>query len=338
MSKPLNILLLGGAKRVAMARLLIQAAMRRGLDPRIFSYELRPQVPIAAVATVIVGLKWSDPAIYAHLNRIVRQHNINIIIPFIDTMVGVAARFVSRYPELRVFAPVCTPELADTMFDKTRSATRFEECRLPVPPTYRTGRPIFPLIAKPRHGTRSRGIKVINTVAEFRRVVSPPGQYLLQQYIADCVEYTVDCYVGRDGTVCAVSPRERLEVMGGEVTHTIIVDDPELDQLARTTIQRLGLRGAVTVQALRDRETGRLMLMEVCPRLGGGAVCSVHGGADIPGMIIDEALGERPVPVDTLMHGTEILRYYSDVVFHNGTAVSLQRTVGSEQLAEEVSV
>ena len=56
--------------------------------------------------------------------------------------------------------------------------------------------------------------------------------------------------------------------------------------------------------------------MEINPRLGGGAVCSVHAGADIPGMILDEAMGVtchrapyRP--------GTEIARYLQEVVFFN---------------------
>jgi len=33
------------------------------------------------------------------------------------------------------------------------------------------------------------------------------------------------------------------------------------------------------------------MIMEINPRLGGGAVAAVHAGADIPAMIISEALG-----------------------------------------------
>mgnify|MGYP001035109838 FL=1 len=81
-------------------------------------------------------------------------------------------------------------------------------------------------------------------------------------------------------------------------------------------LSAIGLRGAVTVQLIRDDDTGRLYIMEINPRLGGGAVCSVHAGADIPGMILDEAMGVtchrapyRP--------GTEIARYLQEVVFFN---------------------
>ncbi|MDE6303839.1 MAG: ATP-grasp domain-containing protein, partial [Paramuribaculum sp.] len=63
------------------------------------------------------------------------------------------------------------------------------------------------------------------------------------------------------------------------------------------------------------RKDGRTFLMEINPRLGGGAVASVHAGADIPAMIISEMFGRRPAPVvpkaDVL-----IKRYFEETVFY----------------------
>ena len=44
MRQAVNILMLGGAKRVSMARMLKDAGSRMGLDVELFSYELTPEV------------------------------------------------------------------------------------------------------------------------------------------------------------------------------------------------------------------------------------------------------------------------------------------------------
>lgn len=312
--KRFNILMLGGAKRVSMARLLKKAGAARGLDVTITSYELHADVPIACEGDVIEGLRWNDPGIGAALHEIVIAREIDAIIPFVDPAVAVAARYVDVYGD--TFAPVSDRIVCEMMHDKILAADAFERAAIPAPATYRRGKPEFPLIAKPRTGSASKGIKVIENATDFRLVITPADRYVIQEYIARREEYTVDCYVGRSGIVCCISPRLRQEVTGGEVSRTTTVDIPELTLVARNALERLRLKGAVTIQFLRDLDTGRLLIMEVNPRLGGGAVCSVHAGADIPGMIIDEAMGLEPQPCTALRAGTEIARYMDEVVFH----------------------
>lgn len=310
----LNILLLGGAKRVSMARMLIAAGHDRGVEVGIFSYELTPLVPVASVGTVVEGRRWNDPEIYKHLREVADTKGINAMIPFVDGAVGVAAKFAQIYKD--VYAPVSSPEIAETYFDKCAAAEAFERAGLPVPATYRHGKPTFPLIAKPRHGSASKGLEVIESVNEFRRVIAVRSDYLIQTYFPEREEFTVDCFVDKEGNALCVSPRERLEVVGGEVVNTMTVDDPEITSVSRTALERLGLRGAVTLQFLRDMATGRLMIMEINPRFGGGCVCSVHAGADLPGMVVDEALGRKPKPSTSIKPNTLITRYFQEVVFN----------------------
>lgn len=313
----LNILLLGGAKRVSMARMLIDAGHKRGIDVGIYSYELTELVPVSVVGTALVGRRWNDPEIYKHLREVADAYHIGAMVPFVDGAVGVAAKFVRFYDD--VYAPVSSPELAETFFDKCAAATAFEEAGLPVPQTYRHGKPTFPLIAKPRHGSASKGIEIIESVNEFRRIISERQDYLIQTYYPERDEYTVDCFVGRDGRILSVSPRQRMEVVGGEVINTMTIDDPEIVACSRQALAKLGLRGAVTIQFLRDRESGKLMIMEINPRFGGGCVCSVHAGADLPGMVIDEAAGLSTTPTQHLRSRTLMTRYFQEVVFQLGS-------------------
>lgn len=312
----LNILFLGGAKRVSIARMFKEAAVRAGLEAEIFSYELSREVPVACEATIIEGCRWSDPDILESLNDVCVSRSIDVIIPFVDGAVRVAADYRDRYGS--VFVPTGSPDVAEAMFDKVVAARLFAEKGLPAPATYTPGDPCLRLIAKPRHGSASKGIIEIRDLETLDRVLGRGDEYLIQERIDNRNEITVDCYVSViDGEIKALSPRRRLATAGGEVTDTVTISDSRIDDIVGRTLSSLGLVGAVTVQLIEDLEDGRLMLMEINPRLGGGAVCSVCAGADIPAMIIAEACGTAAAPLQA-KPGVMITRYMQEVVFDNG--------------------
>ena len=289
----LTLLFLGGAKRVSMARMFMDAAAARACSCRIISYEMDRHVPLACLADIVIGKRWNDPAVFDDLHDIVESEAVDIIVPFVDGAVAVACEYVRRYPG-SVFVPAADAATADEMFDKVRAAALFERLGLPVPKTYIPGEPCLRLIAKPRRGSASKGIVHISSVEALDDILPRADEYLIQERIDRREEYSVDCYVSvRSGEVLALS-----------------------DALTRRVLASTGLRGAVTVQFMRDLDDGgRLLLMEINPRLGGGCVCSVHAGADIPSLIIGEALGEKLSSLSALA-GVEISRYPAETVFY----------------------
>lgn len=308
--KSIGVLMLGGAKRVSMACHLREAATLLGLELRLYSYELSALVPIATVATIVEGMRWNDSEVVNDLHRVVKENDIDVMIPFVDGAVEV----VARYPFADCYAPVCSPTLAAMMFDKVVAAELFARERIPIPRTYTRGAPQFPLIAKPRRGSASRGLKIVRSSADFRSI--DPSQYLIQEYIETRREYTVDCFVDRDGQIIVTVPRERLEIAGGEVTRTMTVDRDDIIEMSCHILRTLKFTGAVTLQFLQDTRNNKLLLMEINPRLGGGAVCSVAAGANLPLYILKESLGESLEPVAGWRPGTVIARYMQEVVFH----------------------
>lgn len=331
-----RILFLGGAKRVSMGQKFLEAGRRLGLEVELFSYELSPLVPVASIATTIEGRRWKDPDIYPHLNQVVIDYGIDILIPFVDGAVEVAARYRDDYGD--IWVPVGTPESASAMFDKSLADTLFREHALPVPERWNGCFPApLPLIAKPVFGSASKGIKVLQTVAELRELTEAGNAdgYLIQEYIADRKEITIDCYRSLNGEVICTVPRYRIETQGGEASVTRTFANPEVEKLAVRTLEALDLRGAVTIQllertepdAVRERLTDsrerltdnsapeRFMLMEINPRLGGGAVCSVHAGAPLPEFILRDYLGMPLEPCRDWVPGTLITRYFSEVCF-----------------------
>lgn len=312
--KQINILLLGGARRVAIAEQLIRSGARLGAEVKLFSYELIREVPIAVIAKVIVGKKWGDPDVVQDIIAVSREHNINIILPFVDGAIEVAARVALKARD--IFVPTPSPGFAEMMFDKIEAARTFQESGIPIPHTYTALNAEMPAIAKPRHGSASRGIRIFRNIEDLMHLDNL-SDYLVQEYIENNREYTVDCYVSDEGEPLVTVPRLRIEIMGGEVTRTETVDNPTLIKMSRTILNKFPFRGPVTLQFLEDLDTGRFLLMEINPRLGGGVVCSVYAGAPIPDYIIEESMGIKPKPCDDWAPDTLMARYMKEAIFYN---------------------
>lgn len=317
--KHLNILFLGGAKRVSMARHFKRAAATRGIAVSIFGSEISQDVPLVIEGDIIDNTRWSDADALQRLSDVCREHEISVVVPFVDNGVAFATR-LAEASEGRIFAPCSAPAVSERMFDKVLAAADFESAGLPIPATWHPSIPaddMLPLIAKPRCGSASKGIILIDEASQLDEIYHP--SYLIQKRFDKRDEITVDCYRSVvDGHIKAIVPRLRNEVAGGEVVRTTVFHDAQVSALAEKVILSLGLTGAVTVQLLRDLRSGILYVMEVNPRLGGGAVAAIGAGADLTGMILDDALG-NPQPAITDYNNVMVARYLDEVVFptHN---------------------
>lgn len=308
-----TVLMLGGARRVSMAELLMQSGKRLGREVKIFSYELTDLVPIAAAGKVVVGKKWSDPAVVDDIVELCRREEIDIILPFVDGAIEIAARCKAKLPD--VFVPVSEGDICAVMFDKIAAARAFENVGVPIPLTYSALTATMPAIAKPRFGSASRGIKVFNDIDKLMQLEGI-SDYLIQEYISNREEYTVDCYVDQSGRILCTVPRLREEVMGGEVTRTRTFELPQVQEMSRKVLKAFKLRGPVTLQFLHDLDRDRYLLMEVNPRLGGGVICSIYAGAPINDYIIRESLGLNLEPRNDWSPNTLMTRFQKEVIFY----------------------
>ncbi len=310
----LVILMLGGGRRVSMAEQLKESGRRLGCDIHIIGYELQTEVPLAAVGHIERGLPWTNPNAIDDVVRVAREWKVDIILPFANGAVSLASRCK---PHLNgVFIPVCDPETAHILFDKIAAAKAFKEANMPIPRTYSILNAELPAIAKPRHGSASRGIKVFHNMDDLMHLDNIKD-YLIQAYIPEFDEYTVDCYVSRSGEILCMVPRIRLEIMGGEVTRTRTCREPEIEEMTRRVLEALHLRGPVTVQFMHDLQNDRRLLLEVNPRLGGGVICSIKAGAPIADYIIREALDVEVSPCYDWCDNTLMTRYWKEVIFYD---------------------
>lgn len=307
-----TILFLGGSRRVSLAEQFQRSGKQMGCEVRFVSYELDKDVPIALMGEVVKGLSFNDPGVVDDIVRVVEEKEVNIILPIVNGAMEVASLLRDRLPD--VFVPVSDYDVTRTMYDKVDAAEAFEKAGIPIPATYSIIDNEMPAIIKPRKGGSSRGIKIFNDLSDLM-TYPDLDSYIIQEYLEHAREFTVDCYVSREGEILMTVPRERLEIMGGEVTRTKTCRIPELIDLSRKIIETFGFRGPVTIQFLYDSKIGHYKLMEVNPRLGGGVICSIYAGAPVTDYILKESLRVPVRPCQDWTDNVLMARYQKEAVF-----------------------
>ena len=311
MSNKINILFLGGAKRVSLAEYFIEAGKKLGKEICIFSYELDPHVPIGSIGKVIIGLRWNDKDIIKHLVETIQKNNIHIVLPFVDGATIIAARLKNELKN--IFIPVSSVLTCDIMFDKVKANQWFMQNGIPVPGNEGN----FPLIAKPRKGSASMGLHFIHTNEDWKcfKENFDENDFLIQKYlIAD--EYTVDAYIAKDGKELSIVPRKRMEVTSGEATKSITVKDQEIINLSKHIISLIDFQGPITLQFLREKETNKLYIMEINPRFGGGVITSIKAGADSSQMLLNEYLNKPVQEINNWEENLIMTRAFREFFYH----------------------
>lgn len=299
---------------MSLARQLKASGSRLGFEIAILSYDLTTEVPIVLEGEAIKGLPWNDAGVVEDICKIAQEKHIDIILPLQNGSIEVASLCRGKLRD--IFIPVTDFSVAKPLFDKYDAAQLFKELGFPIPRTYSVLSAKMPAIVKPRKGGKSRGIQIFREMEDLMHLQNL-SDYIIQEYIEDYQEYTVDCYIDMSGRILTTVPRERMEIMGGESTSTRTCKNEELEKFSTEVINKLHLRGPVNIQFLHDKKDDRYLLMEVNPRLGSAVICSILAGAPITDYIIGESQKLRLDPCHNWKDHTVMARYFSEAVFFN---------------------
>jgi carbamoyl-phosphate synthase large subunit len=305
--KNFSILMLGGGKRVSLAEHFIASGKDLNLQVSVYSYDLVAEQPISLVGEVFTGKSWDDPCLIDDLMELVKAEDFNLIIANVDPATKILAQLQQVFPDKIISSDYRTTNIC---FSKVLFNEFGALHGLPVIPLSTYGK--FPYFVKPIFGSASKDARVINSLAEESQVIDR-DDFIIQEFI-DGVEFTVDAYVRGDGDVFGISPRVRITTSGGESVESEIVDDSEILDLARLTLGSMNLKGPVTVQFIRRKIDGRLFLLEVNPRFGGGVPLSLAAGCKFTTAMIGEFAGievEKPRNIKHLL----MKRYFKEAYF-----------------------
>ena len=152
----------------------------------------------------------------------------------------------------------------------------------------------FPLWAKgPIHGA----VKVHSAdqaiSASDRLSAASQGGVLLQR-VVDGDTFDVAAVVGRNGRCMSLVATRRLAVnANGQVVCGSVVDDPQIDALARRLLETLEWRGALELEITRPARGNQLYVCDVRARLPAWSMLTEWCGCNLPVRLLEATLETR---------------------------------------------
>jgi len=176
----------------------------------------------------------------------------------------------------------------------------------------------FPLIAKPRAGTGSHGVRLVRTPEEATAAIALPG-YILQEFIdppASAATVGLDLSAGipffyampdraHHSALAAIAPDGAVRYVGAlsvvlttvETGRSTLDDGPEMEGIVAgwgRALAGIGARGVVNVQGRRDPARG-FVPFEINGRVPGGALTRRNFGQDALAGALSAVFGHDPL-------------------------------------------
>ncbi len=169
-------------------------------------------------------------------------------------------------------------------------------------------------VVKERFGAGSRkmglGLSYDQAVKHAKHLNHP----IYQPFIIG-KELSIDFYIALNGKGKGVIVRTRDLVISGESQITTSIINTELEEMALSLAEELGLYGHCMFQVIHDSENELYHLLECNPRFGGASTLSLEMGLDSFYWFFLEALGENldDYPFQREKSEKKLVRYPEDL-------------------------
>lgn len=243
-----------------------------------------------------------------------KKRGIHLLIPTVDAELLPLAQARHEFEACGIEIAVAPAEVLAIVRDKAALLGAAKSC-VPVPWSLvwdeRSLEPLpsWPAFAKPRAGSGSRDLMMLNNEQDLS-LVPRDGQFIVQEWLPG-EEYSVDVYVSRAGVALASVPRIRMKTDSGIAVTARTVLASDVAKYAVDLVQALGLPLVANVQFKRDSQ-GVAKLLEINPRFPGTLPLTAAAGVDIPRLMLDDFSG-RPMPQGMLpFQEVMTVRYWTE--------------------------
>ncbi len=231
MKKTITLLLTSVGRRIELVQQFREAAGLLGIKLIILGADISSSAPALVFCdrTVIVP-RIKDPDYIPCLCRICAEHQVDALIPTIDTDLLLLAQNKTLFEALGTTVFISRPEKIAICRDKRKTSDYFLSLGLSAPKAvsriedYEGG---FPAFIKPSDGSSSIGANRADSMEELRTHAASLDDFVIQPF-ASGTEYTVDILCDTEGNPIYITPRIRLAVRAGEVLKTQIRHVPSI--------------------------------------------------------------------------------------------------------------
>lgn len=322
-----RVLFTSGGRRIELMQAFARSARSLRLDASWHVADAESHYAAACFAdrTHLVP-RIASPDYITNLLKIVRREKIDLLVPLIDSDLVKLSESRERFARLGCGVLVSSPVVVATCRDKLQMFRFLTRHGIDTPETwsaagFSVGRSTrFPMFLKPCFGSASKGSFILRDRQALKALVPLVPEAIVQEYVSG-VEYTLDVYTGYDGRPRCVVPRQRVEVRGGEVTKSRTCKNAEIMAVGLRVAEALtDCVGLITIQLILT-PAGRIRVIEVNPRFGGGVPLAIRAGADFPKWLLAEWLGRKPrIRLDQFEDGLMMLRYHQSFFEKTGEA------------------
>jgi len=311
--KDIRILFLAPNWRVSLLR-----SFKKSTAIKVFVVGADSDADSAALKVVdksYVIPEFSEPKCIKKIQAICDMENINTILPITNKAIEFLDKNRTEFDEGDLLFYLADHPLIQTTSDKRRLAEFFKRNNFSSPDLIdpKKSFPGFPLFAKESCGEGGKNCFKIEGQAELDFYIKKFPDHIFQRFFQGR-EFSIDWFSDKAGLPIVVVPRERLVTRAGEV----MVSRIELVSSIIESAQRLGekfqLRGPANFQGFLE-ESGEFFFTDVNLRFGSGVLHTIHAGANIPEMMLQELVGKSiETKTDFGMDGSTMSRFH-DAIF-----------------------
>lgn len=313
--------------------ILITCAGRRNYLINYFKEVLKNKGKVIAIDMSLSASALADadtvyqvPSIYNceyinTLKNIIKKDHVKAMISLNDIELPILSNHKMELETLGTKVLISDETIIETCYDKWKSYLFFKHNGLYTPKTYldcnsalasvNSGEITFPLIVKPRWGSASIGIYIVESEEELKltcqflklklRKTSASNAHttfdvdkslIIQEKITG-QEYGMDILNDFKGNHYASFVRKKLGMRSGETDRAISVINEEFSKQGRIIGNAMGHVGNMDCDFFVYNE--KVYFIEMNPRFGGGYPFSHNAGVNIPGIYVAWLEGDKNI-------------------------------------------
>ena len=315
-----NILITCAGRRVSLLQAFEKEVKNLGLNSEVYAADMTPDLSAACkVAKKSFKISSVIEEFYIEeLISIVKDNNIGIVIPTIDTELEILARHKGLFSENNCNLIISDINFIKNCNDKRKTQRLFRDLNFDTPKVFTHDGLIYPIFIKPFDGSRTVDTHIVLSEDEMKKEYFSNPKFIFQEYInpVDYYEITVDVYYDRHSNLKCIIPRKRIEVRDGEVSKGLTIMPSYYDMLLNNLSKIKGARGCINVQFfVKCGSEDRILGSEINPRFGGGFPLSYVAGGNFPKWIIMEYLLDEEVDYFEKWQQNMLMLRYDEAIY-----------------------
>lgn len=231
------------------------------------------------------------------------KQDIKVVIPVIDPEIDILSRYRDEFWNHGIKVVVSDKRVLDICWNKLRMNDFLKECGVLYPNTYSEISSFeealyrseidFPVIIKPIYGSGSVNTQIITDINQLRSCFK--DGMMIQQFLSGAVEYGSDTFNSFSGDPLRVVVKRKISMRSGETDKAITVHKPEVLQLLLKISNELKHIGNLDTDILEY--DGKLYVIDMNPRFGGGYPATHIAGVDLLDLIVQQMNGKTIQPL-----------------------------------------